>query len=57
MNTVSTPTIEAIISRKEIMELIDANHDMSDLVLISISEPILEGYRDEDAELFYDSWW
>ena len=47
MNTVSTPTIEAIISRKEIIELIDANHDMSDLVLISISEPILEGYRDE----------
>lgn len=47
MNTISTPTIEAIISRKEIIELIDTNHDMSDLVLISISEPILEGYHDE----------
>ena len=47
MNTVSTSIIEAIISRKEIIELIDANHDMSDLVLISISEPILEGYHDE----------
>lgn len=47
MNTVSTPTIEAIISHKEIIELIDANHDMSDLVLISISEPVLEGCRDE----------
>lgn len=47
MNTISTPLIEAIISRNEIIELIDANHDMSDLVLISISEPVLEGYNDE----------
>lgn len=47
MNTISTPLIEAIISRNEIIELIDANHDVSDLVLISISEPVLEGYNDE----------
>lgn len=47
MNTISTSTIEAIISRNEIIELIDANHNMSDLVLISISEPVLEGYNDE----------
>ena len=47
MNTISTPLIEAIISRNEIIELINANHDMSDLVLISISEPVFEGYHDE----------
>ena len=48
IETISTPTIEAIISRKEIIELIDNNQlDKENLVLISISEPVQEGYEDE----------
>lgn len=48
LETISTSTIEAIISRKEIIGLIDNNKlDKENLVLISISEPVQEGYEDE----------
>ena len=46
MNTISNSTIEAIISRKEIIEFIESGEDTTDLVLISISEPISEDYPD-----------
>lgn len=48
METISTFTLEAVISRKEMIELIEQNPSkLSDLVLISISEPIFENYEDE----------
>ena len=48
MNTVSTSTIEAIISRNEIIEAIEQGIlDKPNLVLISISEPVFEDYPDE----------
>ena len=48
MDTVSTSTIEAIISRNEIIEAIEQGIlDKPNLVLISISEPIFEDYPDE----------
>ena len=48
INTVSTNTIEAIISRKEMIELIESDSlDKENLILISISEPIQEWYEDE----------
>lgn len=48
MNTVSTSTIEAIISRNEIIEAIEQGIlDKPNLVLISISEPVFEDYLDE----------
>lgn len=48
LNTVSTSTIEAIIGRHEMRQLIaDSSLDFSELVLISISEPIFEDYLDE----------
>lgn len=48
IETISTPTIEAIISREEMQCAIHQNIlDKENLVLISISEPIQEGYSDE----------
>ncbi len=48
VETVSTQTIEAIISRVEIIKLINSKQlDTKNLVLISISEPVLEHYNDE----------
>jgi predicted protein tyrosine phosphatase len=47
-NTISTATIEAIISRNEIIDLIETNKlDKENLVLVSISEPHQDGYEDE----------
>ena len=46
MNTISNSTIEAIISRKEMIKFIESGEDTTDLVLISISEPISEDYPD-----------
>ena len=55
MNSISTSTIEAIIGRTEVQQLLaDPSFDPSNLVLISISEPIFEHYPDEaipDADL------
>ena len=48
IQTISTNTIEAIISRNEIIECIENGVlDKKNLVLISISEPIVDGYEDE----------
>lgn len=48
IETISTPTIEAIISREEMICAIHQNViDKENLVLISISDPIQEGYSDE----------
>ena len=48
VNSISTPTIEAIIGRDELRKLLtDPTFDPSDLVLISISEPLFEHYQDE----------
>ena len=60
MNTISNSTIEAIISRKEMIEFIESGEDTTDLVLISISEPIFEDYpdgelTDEQVSKFKDS--
>ena len=60
MNTISNSTIEAIISRKEMIEFIESGEDTTDLVLISISEPIFEDYQDgeltdEQVSKFKDS--
>ena len=61
LETISTPTIEAVCSRVEILELIETNQlDKENLVLISISEPVLKHYTDEaltddDVKGFKDS--
>lgn len=48
IETISTPTIEAIISREEMQCAIHQGVlDKENLVIISISEPIQEGYSDE----------
>ena len=48
IETVSTAIIEAIISREEILTLINQNKiDKENLILISISEPVLDKYEDE----------
>lgn len=48
VNSISTPTIEAIIGRDELRKLLtDPTFDPSDLVLINISEPLFEHYQDE----------
>lgn len=48
VDTISTSTIEAIISREEMQCAIHQGAvDKENLVLISISEPIQEGYDDE----------
>lgn len=48
IETISTPTIEAIISREEMQCAIHQGVlDKENLVIISISEPIQEGYDDE----------
>lgn len=48
VNSVSTSTIEAIIGRHEMRQLLsDPTFDPSNLVLISISEPLFEHYQDE----------
>jgi predicted protein tyrosine phosphatase len=48
IQTISTNTIEAIISRNEIIQCIEQGVlDKENLVLISISEPIVDGYEDE----------
>lgn len=48
VNSVSTSTIEAIIGRHELRQLLsDPTFDPSNLVLISISEPLFEHYQDE----------
>jgi len=46
LNTISTSTIEAIISRNELIDNIN-NFKTSDLALISISEPLHQHYEDE----------
>lgn len=49
-DTISNKDIYAVISRKEILKLIDEKdfkEKKSELVLISISEPITEKYKDE----------
>lgn len=61
LETISTATIEAVCSRVEILELIQTNQlDKENLVLISISEPVLDHYNDEaltddDVKGFKDS--
>lgn len=61
IETINTNTIEAIISRNEILQLLDENKiNKNKLALISISEPFREGYEDEalnnqDVEGFADS--
>ena len=61
LETISTSTIEAVCSRVEILELIETNQlDKENLVLISISEPVLNHYNDEaltddDVKGFKDS--
>ena len=61
LETISTSTIEAVCSRVEILELIETNQlDKENLVLISISEPVLDHYNDEaltdnDVKGFKDS--
>lgn len=48
VDTITTDKIEGIISRKEILTLLDENRiDKRNLVLISISEPEHQGYVDE----------
>lgn len=60
IQSISTATIEAIVSRTEIQALINNNVDMSNLVLISISEPVKEfaineQLTDKDVEHFKQS--
>jgi hypothetical protein len=48
VNTISTSTIEAIISRDEMQcAIYQGILDKENLVLISISEPVQDGYNDE----------
>jgi predicted protein tyrosine phosphatase len=65
INTISTPTIEGIISRKEIIELLkrDLINQKESLVLISISEPgqntqltdsQVSGFKDSIRVEFWD---
>ena len=56
VNSVSTSDIEAIISRNELIALLDKKElDPSNLVLISISEPVYENYADEALTSSYYS--
>lgn len=48
INSISTNTIECIVGRTEIIQLLDDDIlDTKNLVLISISEPVFEHYSDE----------
>jgi len=48
INSIQTNTIECIVGRTELIHLLDNKElDAKDLVLISISEPVLEHYEDE----------
>lgn len=48
INSISTSTIECIVGRTEIIQLLDDKVlDTKNLVLISISEPVFEHYSDE----------
>lgn len=51
LNSISTSTIEAIISRKELIDLLEEQVDVSDLVLISITDPVLFGHTDSSLSI------